>query len=270
MAEYLVDNPPRIQQYRRPRRLPLSGVIVLHSAENLPDVRPPDTGAEDVSRFIRDRTDYGSYHTLGDSDSAVRLVPFDAEAFHVGVHRINWHSIGISGAFRAHQFDGLPAAWRTGCRRTLAGESRVAADYVREVRGIVVPPRRISVQQAIDGVPGFATHGMLDPARRSDPDGTNDGDGWEWDEFFHDYEVGATAPALEATGMGDFLERIRLGYRDVRGREYDPEVSDADGWRHWCDRLAACDTRAQGRAVLEQSLALLWIEAVNRAKAAAK
>lgn len=268
MAEYLVDNPPRISQYRRPRRLPLSGVIVLHSAENLPDVRPPDTGAEDVSRFIRDRTDYGSYHTLGDSDSAVRLVPFDAEAYHVAVHRLNWHSIGISGAFKAHQFDGLPEAWRTGCRRTLAGECRVAADHVEATRGIVVPPRRITVEQAIAGVPGFVTHGMLDPARRSDPDGTRTGDGWEWDEFFHDYEIGGATPATEGAEMGDMLERIRAGYRAVRGKTYDPTVSDPEGWTHWCDRLAACDTRAQGRAVMTQALALLWNEAVRKAEAA--
>lgn len=267
MAEYLIENPPYRSQFRK-RRDQLSGVIVLHSAENLPDVRPPDTGAEDVSRFIRDRRDPGSYHTLGDSDSAVRLVPFDLAAFHDGTGT-NDHSIGISGAFRAAQFDGLPESWRRGCRRTLARECRVAADHVRRTRGIVVPPRRITVAQARAKVPGFVTHGMLDPGRRTDPDGTRTGDGWEWDEFFHDYEAGATASAQEAD-MGDMLERIRHGYRDVRGRNYDPTVGDPEGWRHWCDRLAACDTRAQGRAVLQQSLGLLWIEAVNRAKEAAK
>lgn len=263
MAEYLVENPPYRPQFRK-RRDQLSGVIVLHSAENLPDVKPPDTGAEDVSRFIRDRRDVGSYHTLGDSDSAVRLVPFDLAAYHDGTGT-NDHSIGISGAFRAAQFDGLPEAWRRGCRRTLAIECRVAADHVRRVRGIVVPPRRITVAQARAKVPGFVTHGMLDPGRRSDPDGTRTGDGWEWDEFFHDYELGAPASTEEAD-MGDMLERIRHGYRDVRGRDYDPEISDREGWRHWVDKLTACDTRAQARAVLTQCLGLLWIEAVNKAK----
>lgn len=263
MAEYLVDNPPYRSQFRN-RRDEISGVIVLHSAENLPDVRPPDTGAEDVARFIRDRRDPGSYHTLGDSDSAVRLVPFSKAAFHDGTGT-NDHSIGISGAFRAAQFDGLPKAWRDGCRRTLARECRVAADYVRETRGIVIPPRRITVAQARAKVPGFVTHGMLDPTRRTDPDATRTGDGWEWDAFFHDYETAGGTPGTEDE-MGDMLERIRAGYRAVRGREYDPTVGDPEGWTHWCDRLAACDTRAQGRAVMQQSLALLWIEAVEKAK----
>lgn len=263
MAAYLIENPPYRSQFRK-RRDQVSGVIVLHSAENLPDVRPPDTGAEDVSRFIRDRRTPGSYHALGDSDSAVRLVPFHLAAFHDGTGT-NDHSIGVSGAFQAHQFDGLPKAWRVGCRRILAGECRAAADYVRETRGIVVPPRRITVAQARAKVPGFVTHGMLDPTRRTDPDGSRTGDEWEWDEFFHDYEM-AGGTLAEEVDMGDMLERIRHGYRDVRGRKYDPSVSDADGWRHWLESLAACDTRAQGRSVMNRALGLLWLEAVKRAE----
>lgn len=259
MTYYLVDNPPRRSQFRRVRRSPASGTIVLHSTESLADVNPPDTGAENVARFIRDRTDPGSYHRLCDSDTTVKLVPFTAEAFHDGTGT-NPHSVGISGAFRAHQFAALPQHWRTGVIRQMALAAREAADWVHETTGVVVPARRISVAQARARVPGFVTHGMLDPHRRSDPDGTNTGARFPWTSFFEHYDTAAPEAPLE-DDMAPHVERILAGYRRVRGATYDPRVKDANGWDHWMEKLQHAKTADDRNGVVFLCLALLAHEA---------
>ena len=275
MAEYLVDNPPARPQYRVGRRAQVSGVFLLHSAENLTDLVAPDTGAEAVARMISRRTDAaGSYHTMCDSDSRERLVPFGWEAFHVGTHRLNWHSIGVSGAFRAHQLAALRRdhpRWVEGLLHQMGMACREGADYVEHHTGVKVPARRITLAQAIARAPGFLTHGMADPGRRSDPDGTRTGDRWLWDPFFDAYTSGQRPPAQQTTTaqegtMAAAVERIRAGYREVRGPDYDPTVRDAPGWRHWMDALLATDTTAGVRAVVEQCMALLWLEAVRNAE----
>lgn len=180
--EYLIANPPRVSQYRNRRKRP-TGAIELHSAENTPDVRPPDTGAENVARFIRDRTDHGSYHSLVDSDTRIRLIPFHLTAFGDGTG-FNDTVIHISGAFKAHQFATLPQWWKSGCIRNMALEARDATQWLKAIHGIVTPPRRITIAQARNGMSGYFTHGMSDPTRRSDPDNTHTGDKFPWDEFF--------------------------------------------------------------------------------------
>ena len=103
MSCYLEDHPPRRSQFRRIRRRKPSGVTVLHTAESMLDLIGEDTGAEGVARFICGRTDPGSYHDLVDSDSAIQLVPYDAEAFQDGTGT-NPHALSISWAIRG---DGL-------------------------------------------------------------------------------------------------------------------------------------------------------------------
>ena len=203
---YLRDNPPARSQYRSPRRSTPSGVVVLHSTESLPDVNPPDTGSDQVAKFIRSRSDPGSYHFLCDSDSYLQLVRLGDEAFHDGTGT-NSHSIGISGAYRAHQFASLPRWWRMGCIRQMALAAREAAEYVLLHTGTVIPPRRITVTQARNGEPGFVTHGMLDPHRRSDPDGTNTGARFPWADFFAHY-----------TPPGDLImdDEAREAFKELR------------------------------------------------------
>ena len=59
---WLDQHPPVRRQYRDPRRAAPSGVIVVHTAENVMDAVGSDTGAENVARFIQTRADPGSYH----------------------------------------------------------------------------------------------------------------------------------------------------------------------------------------------------------------
>lgn len=186
-GHYLVDNPPKRSQYRKPRRDTPSGVVILHSTESIADVKPPDTGAEQVASFIRNRSDAGSYHRLVDNDSIVKLIPFWYEAYHDGTGT-NRHSMGISGAFQAHQWAKLSDEYRTGVIRNMARAAAEYADWIKVTHGITIPARRINVEDARRKIPGFATHGMLDPRRRTDPDGTNTGNNFPWEMFFSFYE----------------------------------------------------------------------------------
>lgn len=182
MTAYLVANPPRIPQFRNPRRARPSGVVVVHTAESFPDEVGPDDGAENVARFIRDRTNYGSYHDLADSDSIINLVPYGAEAYHDGTGS-NPHSYGVSAATQAHRWPTLPREW---VEATVINMARAAARYARWIKtehGVTIPARRITRAQSDAGVPGFLSHGERDPGRRSDP-----GQAFPWEFFLNAYE----------------------------------------------------------------------------------
>lgn len=192
MAAYLVDHPPARAQYRRPRRQSVSGVIVLHTAENTPDTVATDGGAEAVAAFIARRSDPGSYHWLADSDSHLLVVPLEWEAFHDGTGT-NPHSVGISAATRADWWPHAPRAWRDGCVANMAGAARDAAAWIHHSTGTVVPARRITAAQARNREPGFVTHAELDPGRRTDP-----GRAFPFDQFFAAYQEHDDMPLADA------------------------------------------------------------------------
>lgn len=176
---YGIDHPnPNRSQFNEQRRggTKPSGTIVIHTAENAADVNPPDTGAENVAAFISRRSDYGSYHTLVDSDSILLYVPTSYEAFHET--STNRWSVGISAAIRTTDWASQSAAYIEAVYRNLA---RAAAGEVVEFRkrGIEVPLRKISKAEALKRVPGFIGHGDIDTARRSDP-----GKDFDWNRFF--------------------------------------------------------------------------------------
>ncbi|MCA1570078.1 MAG: hypothetical protein LC798_07100 [Chloroflexi bacterium] len=167
---WLNDNPPVRPQFRHPRRAKCTGCIVLHSAESQADVSPPDTGAENVARFIRTRADVGSYHVICDSDTAIQLVEFGDEAYQDGTGSNPW-AIGISGAFQAHQFAGQPEVWKRAVVDQMAKAVKRAADWVDATYGVTVPPASLTKAQSDAGKPGLIPHALRDPGRRSDPGG---------------------------------------------------------------------------------------------------
>lgn len=181
MTAYLIANPPRIRQFRRPRRAKPSGVIVIHTAESFPDEVGPDTGAESVARFIRDRTNYGSYHDLCDSDTIVNLVPYDAEAYHDATGS-NPHSLSVSAATQAAKWDQLDDDW---VRATVVNMARAAARqaaWLHAEHGIVVPAKTRTRTETEQRMPGFISHAKRDPARRTDP-----GPSFPWSLFLSTY-----------------------------------------------------------------------------------
>lgn len=181
MTAYLIANPPRQTQFRRPRRARPSGVVVVHTAESAPDTAGADGGAEAVARFIAGRTDYGSYHDLADSDTIVNLVPYDAEAYHDGTGS-NPHSYGVSAATQAHRWPTLPRTWRRATVRNMAKAAARYALWLEAEHGTVIPARRITREQSEARVAGFLGHGERDPGRRSDP-----GADFPWSTFLADY-----------------------------------------------------------------------------------
>lgn len=180
---------PNLPQQRVGRREPVSGVLVPHSAENTPDYVAFDGGAEAVWHYIRARTTYGSYHFLADSDSRPQIVDWWNEAFHDATDRGNWHEIGGSLATRADVLPLAPRAWRDAAIDNLAGGFADAARWLRNERGIIVPPRRITRAESQDRKPGFIAHGSRDPGRRSDPGFDQNPE--LWDQFLDRYSVHA-------------------------------------------------------------------------------
>ncbi len=193
---YLREHPNRTyQQYRTPRRERLSGVIVIHTAENAPDHVAFDGGAEAVASWISRRPDPGSYHILADSDSTIRMVRFDDEAFHDATSGGNRHEIGLSVATRADVWPLAPKVWRDGATERLAQAAAEAARHVKTKTGVVVPARRITRAESEARKPGFISHGERDPARRSDP-----GKAFPWEAFLARYSqlMGGAKPPQPA------------------------------------------------------------------------
>lgn len=181
MTAYLIDHPPRQRQFKA-RGTTISGVVVVHTAESLPDFSGPDLGAEGVARFIQQRSDFGSYHWLADSDSLLDLVPMeDFQAYGDGTGS-NPHAIHISAATQAHRWEGLPDEWVRGTVENMALAAHRASDLLEKVHGVRIPARRISKAQSDRRVEGFITHADRDPARRRDP-----GEGFPWEYFFQVY-----------------------------------------------------------------------------------
>jgi hypothetical protein len=178
---YLEDYPPRIRQFRSPRRAKPSGVMVVHTAEWLPDWAGLDGAAEATADFIVRRTTYGSYHDLCDSDSIIQLVPYSAEAFHDGTGS-NPHSYGVSAATQAAKWMAAPSTWRDLTVRNMAKASARYARWIRTEHGVIVPARRITRAQSEDRVPGFLSHAERDPDRRTDP-----GKSFPWSDFLAYY-----------------------------------------------------------------------------------
>lgn len=173
---YLIDHPPHQRQFRERGTTP-SGVFVVHTAESTPDWVGPDAGAENVAAFIAQRSDFGSYHILADSDSRLVLVPFHLQAYGDGTGS-NPHAIHVSAATQAAKWDQAPKEWRHDTVVNMALGAAQAARWLKREHGIIVPARRISRAQSDARVPGFISHGERDPGRRSDP-----GDSFPWKLF---------------------------------------------------------------------------------------
>lgn len=198
-APYLVMYPPVRSQFRRGRRKDPSGVTVLHTAESVTDLAGPDTGAESVARFIRDRTTPGSYHDLVDRDSALQLVPYSAEAYQDGTGT-NPHAMSISWAISCADWPTLERSHVVDLMRQGAVAFARQQAWLQANGWPTTPLRRISREQSDRGVPGFITHGERDPGRRSDPGGRPDRFPWAlWFEACS-AALGNRPPALPITG----------------------------------------------------------------------
>lgn len=180
MGAYLVDNPPRQRQFKE-RGTDPSGVVVVHTAESAPDWVGPDTGAENVAKFIQGRSDYGSYHTLVDSDSRINLVPYHMQAYGDGTGS-NPHAFHVSAATQAAKWGQASKEWREDTVKNMALASAHYAKWLKREHGVEIPAKRISKAESDARKPGFLGHGERDPGRRSDP-----GKDFPWKLFLDTY-----------------------------------------------------------------------------------
>lgn len=218
MPVYLVENPPRIRQYRSPRRERPSGVVVVHTAESFPDEVGPDTGAENVARFIELRTNHGSYHDLVDSDSIIQMVRYSDEAFHDATGS-NPHSYGVSAATQAAKWRELGDDWVDATVRNMARATARYATWLHEHYGIVIPARRITRAESEHRKPGFISHAERDPDRRTDP-----GRYFPWDDFlgyYADEMNGDDMPTVREIWYDDMIE-APPGYNDPDNPTWSP------------------------------------------------
>jgi hypothetical protein len=182
MTAYLIEHPPNVRQFRERGAKP-TGLIVVHTAENAPDWVDHDAGAENVARFIQDRTTFGSYHYLVDSDSIVLLVPLHLQAYGDGTGS-NPIAVHVSAATQAHLWGKAPQEWRDETVRNMAAAAARAAKWLKAEHGVDVPARIITKDQSDAGMAGFIAHGARDPGRRTDP-----GAGFPWKMFLDEYQA---------------------------------------------------------------------------------
>lgn len=196
-------------------------VIVIHTAENTPDTVAADGGAEAVARYQAGVTRPSSYHDLVDSDSHVKMLPWDHTAFHAG--NANSWSIGLSMATKAHLWPSMPARWTEDTLDNLATVAAAAVRWVKAVEGRVIPVRTISKHQAESGSAGFIAHGTLDPSRRSDPGAT-----FPWGRFLSktSAKLGQQPPPPPDNGDDDLTpgEKALLEECTRRLRRIEPHV----------------------------------------------
>jgi hypothetical protein len=213
----------------------LSGVVVVHTAENATDFEGVDSGAEAVTRFILTRTTPGCYHRLVDSDSRVALVPWEWETWHETT--VNPHAVGISFALRAADWNRLHAQRRYNAILNGVAEAVAFHDYMLKTYNIKVPGRLLSRAESVAGVPGFIGHGMIDVGRRTDPGST-----FPWELFFTLYNaatnpvrppetLSVSKPELMGVTMEEIVTRL---FRNILGRE--PRQEDID---HFTVRYAS-------------------------------
>lgn len=245
----MIDQPNRNytqgQRYRR-NGGKVSGTIVVHSFENVPDTNLPDLGAENGLRYLRTRTSPGCYHGLSDSDSRIPLYPYDWETWHCRFTN-NW-SVGFCMATRASAW---PSLTDTYIHNMLYQNAAMVADFIvwaKAERKIIVPIRWLDRGAAMRRAPGLITHGRIghlpdqegtDPERRTDP-GPAFGATYRnrYLEMVGDLSHSVTIPGGPVGGQHSapvatippFPGTVRLGSRGEIVRAVQQRLHDRGGW----------------------------------------
>lgn len=154
-------------QYRQ-RYKAVRPVIVLHTAENTPDVTGADPTAEAVTNFITNRKDPGSYHIVVDRDSWLHLIDYRLAAFGDGTGS-NEFAIHLSIAANTKVWKNHPEIVEQYLQQIKQAMGHV--DEFLITQGLKPIQRRKLSKTESDrwDANGFIAHSDRDPARRSDP-----------------------------------------------------------------------------------------------------
>lgn len=186
MSTYFETHKPKLHQWqavRDPNRVApfheATGTFVIHTFE-----ANVSLGTKRAADFLVSRTDRkASYHCLAGPASArdvIQMAPWSGAAWHE-THSNRW-SIGISMVAQASAWSRITPTQRDNLVHSAAYAAYLAATWLKKNRGITVPAERITRAQAMNGRPGFISHGEMDPGRRTDPGG-----GFPWDDFLSIY-----------------------------------------------------------------------------------
>lgn len=140
---------------KRPIRL-----IVIHTAENLPDWTGEDTGAEAVAKFGAS-TSRASWHATVDSDSTIQMLPDEYTAWHVRGY--NSESLGVEIATQAGKWSSAPPDWKQATMERLA---KLVEFWCAKHK---IPAKLLTLDEVVAGESGIVGHYLLDPSRRTDP-----------------------------------------------------------------------------------------------------
>lgn len=144
-------------------------LIVIHTAENLPDFEGEDRGAEAVARYGATTSRPVSWHATVDSDSVLANLPDAYTAFHV--RGFNSASLGVEVATQARKWASAPDEW---VDNTLENLALLVAGWCKKHD---IPPVKLTKREA-KTERGIVAHSTLDPKRRSDP-----GKDFPWDRL---------------------------------------------------------------------------------------
>lgn len=210
MGFYLFDHPQAVQQYHPGRNSSgWTGGVLIHTAENVMDSVGEDTGAENVAAYICRRTDYGSYHILADSDSAIQMLPPTATAFHCAAQGYNSTTVGVSYACRTVDLDPTSDWFRKATDQIAA----VLVDWWRTAGFDPMQAQFIAAPQTRERL-GLSTHGEAQPVDRSDA-WTRRPDRHHLEQVFTDAIMRAAGIAPEPDPEDDDVPRTEI-VRDPR------------------------------------------------------
>lgn len=187
----------RQPQFGWPRNR-VSGVIGVHTTENITDLEGSDQNAENCLNFLRTRTDHGSYHSLADFDSIIPLVHPGWATWADTTN--NTHAMSVSGALQAARWRDLSQARadQIVANMALAAANLSLTAFREGYMDQPTPARRISAADAKSGrIPGFYGHGETNPGTRYDP-----GAHFNWDLFLEQYAVAVNGGSIITVGNG--------------------------------------------------------------------
>lgn len=165
-----------------PDKLP--HLIVVHTAESLPDYTDLDTSGESLAKYATTTARSVSWHSTVDSDSTIPMIPDT----YVGAHVINYNrcSVGMELATQAHRWVELSIAAPEWYANIMSNAANQVAWWCKSYNISAV---RLTKAQVDGGARGIISHAALDPTRRSDP-----GADFAWDRFISDVASRLAAP----------------------------------------------------------------------------
>lgn len=186
-------------------------LVVVHSAESIPDMNGPDNGAENVSRYMTTTNRSVSWHATSDSDSVVWNCPAEWTCFHAGSgwNRRAW---GIEQAYRAGDFAKLPDEFRAATIDNTAQAVAVACGRYG------IPPVFIDRGQIDAGRRGITAHGTGNGVAGLQPGNVRSDPGWTVDDWRLFISRVTAYVDASAVGLGSKGPAVEAAQTDLNGR----------------------------------------------------